>query len=85
VQQRKLRLVFALAGIMGCNVWTQDVTQAYFQSAGILAREVYVDKPASELELNADQPLKLLRPFYGLADSGYLWFRELANHHRKWA
>jgi hypothetical protein len=68
---------------MGFKVWTQDVTQAYLQSAGILAREVYVDKPAPELELNTDQALKLLIRLYGLADSGDFWYRELANHHRK--
>jgi hypothetical protein len=55
---------------MGFKVWTQYVTQAYLQSAGILALDVYVDKPAPELELNADQALKLLRPLCGLADSG---------------
>jgi hypothetical protein len=68
---------------MGFKVWTQDVTQAYLKSAGILAREVYVYKPAPELELNTDQALKLLIRLYGLADSGDFWYRELANHHQK--
>jgi Reverse transcriptase (RNA-dependent DNA polymerase) len=83
VQQRSLGLVFALASILGFKIWTQDVTQAYLQSAGTLSREVFIDKPAPELELNADQALQLLRPLYGLADSGDFWYRELSKHHRE--
>jgi len=82
VQQRSLRLLFALASILGFKIWTQDVTQAYLQSAGTLERDVYIDKPAPELHLSSDQALKLLRPLYGLADSGDFWYRELSKHHR---
>jgi Reverse transcriptase (RNA-dependent DNA polymerase) len=82
VQQRSIRLIFALASILGFKIWTQDVTQAYLQSAGTLAREVFIDKPAPELELSPHQALKLLRPLYGLADSGDFWHRELSKHHR---
>jgi Reverse transcriptase (RNA-dependent DNA polymerase) len=82
VQQRSLRLIFALASILGFKIWTQDVTQAYLQSAGTLAREVFIEKPAIELELSPNQALQLLKPLYGLADSGDFWYRELAQHHR---
>jgi Reverse transcriptase (RNA-dependent DNA polymerase) len=82
VQQRSLRLIFALASILGFKIWTQDVTQAYLQSAGTLAREVFIEKPAIELELSPNQALQLLRPLYGLADSGDFWYRELVQHHR---
>jgi Reverse transcriptase (RNA-dependent DNA polymerase) len=52
------------------------------QSAGTLARDVFIEKPALELELSPDQALQLLKPLYGLADSGDIWYRELAQHHR---
>jgi Reverse transcriptase (RNA-dependent DNA polymerase) len=83
IQQRSLRIVFALSGILGFKIWTQDVTQAYLQSAGTLARDVFINKPAPELGLNSEQALKLLRPLYGLADSGDFWYRELSQYHRE--
>jgi Reverse transcriptase (RNA-dependent DNA polymerase) len=70
VQQRSLRIIFALASNFGFKIWTQDVTQAYLQSSGTLARKVFIEKPASELELCPNQALQLLKPLYGLADSG---------------
>jgi hypothetical protein len=82
VQQRCLRLIFALSSILGFDIWTQDVTQAYLQSAGTLAREVFIEKLTPEFELGPHQSLKLLRPLYGLADSGDFWYRELSKHHR---
>jgi hypothetical protein len=42
-------------------------------------RDVYI-KPSAEFELNANQVLKLLRPLYGFADSGYYWGSTLLNH-----
>jgi Reverse transcriptase (RNA-dependent DNA polymerase) len=49
------------------------------QSAEPLTRDVYI-KPSAEFELNANQVLKLLRAFYGLADSGDYWGSTLLNH-----
>jgi hypothetical protein len=42
-------------------------------------RDVYI-KPSAEFELNANQVLKLLRPLYGLADSGDYCGSTLINH-----
>jgi hypothetical protein len=42
-------------------------------------RDVYI-KPSVEFELNANQVLKLLRPLYGLADSGDYGGNTLLNH-----
>jgi hypothetical protein len=42
-------------------------------------RDVYI-KPSAEFKLNANQALKLLRPLYGLADSGDYWGSTLLNH-----
>jgi hypothetical protein len=41
-------------------------------------RDVYI-KTSDEFELNANQVLKLLRPLYGLADSGDYWGSTLLN------
>jgi hypothetical protein len=81
-QHRSLRLLFVLCSIFGFHIWTQDVIQAYLQSSGILARDVFISNPPPELELTPEHALQLLKPLYGLADSGDFWYRELAHHHR---
>ena len=82
IQQGSLRLLFSFAGILGFKIWTQDVTQAYLQSNGVLSRDVFLEKPAPELELLPGRALKLLKPLYGLADSGDFWYREISEYHR---
>ena len=46
-------------------------------------REIYINKPVPEFELNPDQCLQLLKPLYGLCDSGDLWHDTLDKHHRE--
>jgi Reverse transcriptase (RNA-dependent DNA polymerase) len=82
VQHKSLRLLFVLCSMLGFQNWTQDVTQEYLQSSGILARDVFIYNPPPELELTSEHALKLLKALYGLDDSGDFWYRELAHHHR---
>jgi hypothetical protein len=44
--------------------------------------EKYVDKfhGVEELDIAPDEALQLLRPLYGLADSGDHWWREFNDH-----
>lgn len=48
---------------------SQDVSEAYLQSAERLMRDICV-KPTREFKLSEKQLLKSLKPLYGLADSG---------------
>jgi hypothetical protein len=41
--------------------------------------DIYI-KPSAVFDLNANQVLTLLRPLYGLADSGDSWGSTLLNH-----
>lgn len=76
----KMRLLFALASIFGFRVWTTDVTMAFLQSATKGMRKIFVEG-LPEMELDANEVLELLRPLYGLADSGDRWHATLQHHH----
>jgi Reverse transcriptase (RNA-dependent DNA polymerase) len=54
-----VRMLVALAAIIGFTIWSEGVTQAFVQSSGNLFSEVFVE-PSRELELESDLVLKLL-------------------------
>jgi Reverse transcriptase (RNA-dependent DNA polymerase) len=81
-RQHSSRALVGFALILVFNLFSTDVTQAYLQSAENLRRDLYI-KPTKEFSIAPGQLLKLLRPLYGLADSGDYWGRTLSNHLRK--
>jgi Reverse transcriptase (RNA-dependent DNA polymerase) len=73
VSQTSIRLLIALAAVFGFNIFTADVKQAYLQSASPLLRDIYVQPNlglAATLQLDQNQLLKVLKPLYGLTESG---------------
>ena len=69
VHQNYVRLLIALAAITRFDVRTEDIYQMYLQSARKLLQEVYLT-PNKHLQAPARYMMNLLRPLYGLADSG---------------
>ena len=64
-----VRMLVGLASLFGFRLYSTDVTQAYLQSAESLMRDVYI-QPSKKFHLGPKHLLKLLKPLYGLADSG---------------
>ena len=81
LQPQSIRLLLALAAIHGFDIWTSDVRQAYLQSTEPLTRNIFIKRPVPEFELDPSQCLKLLKPLYGLCESGDMWHATLDNHH----
>lgn len=81
LKQNSVRLLLSLAALFGFRIWSQDVSQAFLQSAEKLSRDIYI-KPSKEFRLDQDALLKLLKPLYGLCDSGDYWYSTFSSHLR---
>ena len=84
VQRCSQRLILAMAATYGLSIALRDVTQAYTQSGTAVNRTVYVRPPQWMLERNIvtrDQLLHVMKPLYGLPESGTHWFNRYYNHH----
>lgn len=72
-------MLLSLATIFGFNLWSKDMTLAYIQGASKIMQQVYLKwKPG--FQLTDDQLLEILRPLYGLADSGDYWHGTFLKH-----
>ena len=78
-KQSSIRLLVALATMLGFDLWSLDVKQAYLQSSANLRRDVFV-RP-KELNLAPDELLQVIKPLYGLTDSGDYWCETFARFH----
>jgi hypothetical protein len=82
VRVTSIRILMAIASLLGFSIWSEDVTQAFVQSTENLLRDIYLE-PAKELQMDQDLVLKLIKPLYGLSDSGDHWARTLNEHHKR--
>jgi Reverse transcriptase (RNA-dependent DNA polymerase) len=72
-----VRMILSLAAINRWPVWVKDVTMAYLQSTSPLSRDVYIrapQRPHAVTEQLKGHVLKVVRPLYGLVDSGSYWY-----------
>lgn len=61
------------------NCFLRDITQAYTQANKPLIRVIFVEPPAS-LGMYQDKILRVIKPLYGLPESGLHWFETYHNH-----
>ena len=80
VHSSSIRILVALAAIFDFTVWSSDVKLAYLQSKEPMNRRVFIRDPALQFGLADGQYLELLKPLYGLSDSGDNWHATLQKH-----
>jgi Reverse transcriptase (RNA-dependent DNA polymerase) len=79
LKQSSVRILLATAAIMGFEVISADETQAYLQSASELKRKVFVKSNC--IDLKPDELLQIMKPLYGLAESGDYCAQMFIRHH----
>ena len=56
---------------------------AYLQADEPLQRKIYIEGPAVEFHLEEYMALQLIKPLYGLSNSGDLWYRTPDTHNKE--
>jgi Reverse transcriptase (RNA-dependent DNA polymerase) len=79
MRSTSLRMIMAIAAIFGFRLASVDVAQAYLLAAQPLLRDIYVKLPPGTIELNESELVQLLKPLYGLSESGDYWASTLSN------
>lgn len=81
IQRSTQRMIMSIAVSMkGMRAFTRDVTQAYVQSKSELERKVYVKAP-QELVLEPGTILQVVKPLYGIPESGLHWYLTYLDYH----
>lgn len=78
-----IRLILCIAAVLLLRLFLHDVMQAYLQAKDKLTRAVYLNpKPEDRhlFGLLTDYLLKLVKPLYGLCDSGDYWNITIDDH-----
>lgn len=81
IQRSSQRLLLSIAAsLKNTRPFTRDVTQAYLQSETNLERDVYISAP-EEMNLPPGTVLKVVKPLYGVPESGLHWYLTYLHHH----
>jgi Reverse transcriptase (RNA-dependent DNA polymerase) len=81
LKQSSIRILLALASILGFNIWSTDINQAYHKSSSNIQRKIFVRPDV--FQLDPDQLLQVVKPLYGLSDAGDYWGQTLTDNHTK--
>ena len=79
LKQSSVKILLALATILGFDVWDLDVKQAYLQSGSKLQRKVFIKPDIMELDHN--ELIQIMKPLYGLSESGDYWCETNSKFH----
>jgi hypothetical protein len=85
IQRVSQRIILALAPSLGqakppVSLYLRDISQAYVQSNTHLNRQIFI-RPPSELGLDKNSILRVVKPLYGVPEAGNHWYNTYHNHH----
>lgn len=81
IQRLSQRLQLCLAASLPCSkVFSRDVTQAYIQATKALERPVYINEPV-EMGFPEDVAMMVVKPLYGIPESGLNWYIVYMEYH----
>lgn len=81
IQRFSQLVAFSIAASMKTlHAYTRDVIQAYVQARKRLERRVYI-RVTPELGLPEGTVLEVVKPLYGIPDSGLHWYLTYLSHH----
>ena len=89
IQRASQRLILCITAMLQTDdirLYLRDISQAYVQSATKLNRDFYIRAPfelATALSVSKGTILKVVRPLYGIPESGNHWFKTYHDHHIK--
>ena len=78
MRPESVRMLTALATILGLRLANVDWKQSYTQSKSALLRKIYI-RP-KEMQLTQQELVQVLLPIYGLTESGEYWSETLNTH-----
>ena len=81
LQPSSIRILLTIEGAHQFEVWISGVGQASLQSSDSLYRDLCLRDLLPQFELDSHEALQLLRPLYGLCESGDMWYKTLDDHH----
>lgn len=82
-QTQSIQMLLSLAAMMGFEVRTSYVKQAYLQFSEPTTCEMFIIEDVEEFERGPSQALQLMKHLYGLCESGDLWHAIIDKNHRK--
>jgi hypothetical protein len=88
IQRISQRVILSIAAmtIDTTGLYLRDISQAYVQSTSLLNRDFYIKPPrelATKLNLEEGSVVKVLKPLYGVPESGNHWYKTYHSHHVK--
>lgn len=81
VQQLPTRLLLASLEMNDFSLWSEVAFQAYTQGDEPLARLVFINDVSPEFNLKEDECFHVIKPVYGLSDSGDLLHSTIDRYH----
>jgi hypothetical protein len=86
IQRVSQRIILCIAAMLPekAHLYLRDISQAYVQSTTFLNREFYIRAPLELAQLLGTKEgavLRVIRPLYGIPESGNHWYQTYHSHH----